>query len=102
MVRVDFALIPDDPLFGAVISASQAITDEFCYNRFSPHISLARLDRDDQAEAAAIARRALSRALAARSRALDLCDIGKHSERWDILASLPATGNLPGHEASLS
>jgi hypothetical protein len=27
LVRVDFALIPDDPLFGAVITASQAITD---------------------------------------------------------------------------
>lgn len=47
MVRVDFALIPDDPLFGSVVSASQAITDEFYYNEnviddssFPPHMSL--------------------------------------------------------------
>lgn len=47
LVRVDFALIPDDPLFGAVVSASQAITDEFPYNEnvidekvFPPHLSL--------------------------------------------------------------
>ncbi len=46
-VRVDFALIPDEPLFGSVIRASQAITDEFYYNEniiddktFPPHLSL--------------------------------------------------------------
>lgn len=47
LVRVDFALIPDDPLFGSVVHASQAITDEFYYNEnvidgktFPPHLSL--------------------------------------------------------------
>ncbi len=47
LVRVDFALIPDNPLFDDVISASQAITDEFYYNQnviddttFPPHLSL--------------------------------------------------------------
>lgn len=47
VVRVDFALIPDDPLFGAVVRANQAITDEFSYNQniidenyFPPHLSL--------------------------------------------------------------
>lgn len=46
-IRVDFALIPDEPLFGSVIRASQAITDEFYYNEniiddksFPPHLSL--------------------------------------------------------------
>lgn len=32
LVRVDFALVPDEPLFGSVVCASQAITDEFYYN----------------------------------------------------------------------
>lgn len=189
LIRVDFALIPDDPLFNAVIAASQAITDEFYYNAnvidekifpphlslhictlprialgqvtvgleavtanglpdiaasmvepsssgyvmltvertpdvmalhaaildiaaracddgdpfgnpyahgsFAPHISLAKIDRDDQAEATAIGRRTLSEPCTAHSRALDLCDIGERSDRWDILASYPATGR-PG------
>jgi hypothetical protein len=45
--RVDFALIPDQPLFGDVIEASQAITDEYYDNanvidekNFPPHVSL--------------------------------------------------------------
>jgi 2'-5' RNA ligase superfamily len=187
LVRVDFALIPDNPLFDAVITASQAITDEFYYNEnviddktfpphlslhictvprnavsqlgdtlealagtglpdikpvgvepsrggyvmlsaertpalmdlhetvlsavaqarnglgsdpfgspyirdfFAPHISLAKVDRDDQAEAAAIGREALGATVSARCRTLDLCDIGERSERWDVLASYPAT-----------
>jgi hypothetical protein len=32
LVRVDFALIPDEPLFESVIRASQAIADEFYYS----------------------------------------------------------------------
>ena len=47
LYRVDFALIPDDPLFRAAIDASQAITDMFYYNgniiddkTFPPHVSL--------------------------------------------------------------
>ncbi len=47
MCRVDFALIPDEPLFGGVINASQAITDEYYDNAnvidektFPPHVSL--------------------------------------------------------------
>jgi hypothetical protein len=47
LVRADFALIPGDPLFSAVIAASQAITDEYYYNAniiddktFPPHLSL--------------------------------------------------------------
>jgi hypothetical protein len=191
MVRVDFALIPGEPMFGDVITASQAITDEFCYNEnvidakcfpphlslhictlpraalgqvtaelkvlaaadlpditpvtverasggyvmlsiertsvlmdlheavldvaarardgldgdpygspwirssFTPHISLAKIDRDDQAGATAIGLRTLGECLTARSRALDLCDIGEHSERWGILASFPAAEQMP-------
>lgn len=45
--RIDFALIPDQPLFGDVIEASQAITDEYYDNanvidekNFPPHVSL--------------------------------------------------------------
>jgi hypothetical protein len=187
LVRVDFALIPASPLFDAVITASQAITDEFCYNAnvidaktfpphlslhictiprtalgqvtaaleplaaaglpdmtpagvkparggyvmlniertpalmtlheailnaaartrdgidadsfgspyirgsFTPHISLAKLDRDDQAEATGIGRQALASASSTPAQALDLCDIGENSERWETLASFPAT-----------
>ena len=190
LVRVDFALIPGNPLFDAVIAASQAITDEFYYNAniidaktfpphlslhictipraalsqvsatleplaagglpditpvavepasggyvmlniertpalmalheatlnaaaqardsldgdpfgspyvrdsFTPHISLAKVDRDDQTEAAAIGRQALSNASSTRSQALELCDIGENSERWSTLAIFPAT--FPG------
>lgn len=186
LVRVDFALIPANPLFDAVITASQAITDEYCYNAniidaktfpphltlhictiprttlsqvtaamepltaaglpditptgveparggyvmltikrspalvslheailgiaaqardslgadpfgspyirdsFTPHISLAKLDRDDQAQAAAIGNRTLATASTTRSQTLELCDIGHNSERWDILTSFPA------------
>lgn len=191
LVRVDFALIPANPLFDAVITASQAITDEFCYNAnvidaktfpphltmhictiprtalnqvtaamepitavglpditptgveparggyvmlaikrspalaslheailgiaarardslgadpfgspyirdsFTPHISLAKLDRDDQAEAAAIGKRTLANTSRTPSQALELCDIGQNSERWDILASIPAAAARP-------
>jgi hypothetical protein len=182
LVRVDFALIPASPLFDAVITASQAITDEYYYNAniidaktfpphlslhictiprdaigqvtatleplatrlpgitpagvqpsgggyimlsiertpalmalheavltaaaqardgigadpfgsryirdaFTPHISLAKLDRDDQDDAAAIAQRALANATTTPPQALELCDIGENSERWDTLAS---------------
>jgi hypothetical protein len=47
LCRVDFALIPDEPLFSGVIDASQAITDEYYDNAnvidektFPPHVSL--------------------------------------------------------------
>lgn len=186
LVRVDFALIPGNPLFDAVIAASQAITDEYYYNTniidaktfpphlslhictiprtaitqltttleplataalpditptgvqpsgggyimlaiertpalmdlheavltaaahardslgddpygspyirdsFTPHISLAKLDRDDQADAAAIARHTLASATSTPPQALELCDIGANSERWDTLAAFPA------------
>lgn len=184
LLRVDYSLIPDDPLFNAAIDASQAITDEFYYNaniidakkypphvsvcicglppaateqasgelqalaeaglpplttttvelpgggwvmlaiertaalvdfheaildigaraagqlgddpyathyvrdRWSPHISLAKVDRDDQAAAASIARQFLQHPITVQPRALELCDIGERSERWDVLASL--------------
>lgn len=187
LLRVDFALIPSNPLFDAVITASQDITDEYYYNAniidaktfpphlslhictiprdalgqvtsaleplaaaglpditpagvqpsgggyimlsiertpalmtlheavlaaaaqareglgadpfgsayvrdsFAPHISLAKLGRDDQAEATAIARHALADATTTPPQALELCDIGANSERWDTLASFPAS-----------
>jgi 2'-5' RNA ligase superfamily len=184
LVRVDCALIPDDPLFTAVVEASQAITDEYYYNAniidteqfpphlslhictvprdaipqitadlaaltaatglpdltpigveptnggyvmlnieataeiramheaildlaatarkgmddidkhssayirdtFVPHLSLAKVERSEQAAAAAIGRRTLGTPGIARSRTLDLCDIGERSERWELLA----------------
>jgi hypothetical protein len=191
LVRVDFALIPANPLFDAVISASQAITDEFYDNAniidaktfpphlslhictvprsavgqlaitlealasaglpdikpvavepsrggyvmlsaertpalmdlhetvlsavaqarnglgsdpfgspyirdsFAPHISLARVDRDDQAEATAIGREALGATVSARCRTLDQCDIGERSE------TMGCTRQLPRHQASV-
>lgn len=187
LLRVDYSLIPDDPLFSAAIDASQAITDEYYYNaniidakkypphvsvhicglpraateqataelhalaaagipslttttvelpgggwvmlaiertqaladfheaildisaraagrldddpyatpyvrdRWSPHISLAKVDRDDQAAAASIARQFLQRPMTVQPRALELCDIGERSERWDVLSSQAAT-----------
>jgi 2'-5' RNA ligase superfamily len=189
LVRVDFALIPDDALFGTVITASQAITRRFCYNAnvidattfpphlsllictipgttlaavtaelealaaaglpdiaaitvaastggyvmltidrtpglmalheailgvaararggldgdpfgspyirdsFTPHISLAKIDTGDQADAAAIGLRTLRAPRVAHSRALDLCSIGERSDRWDILTTCPAASN---------
>jgi hypothetical protein len=186
LVRVDFALIPANPLFDAVIAASQAITDEFYGNAniidaktfpphlsvhictipraalsqvtatlqslaasglpditpngveparggyvmlsidrtpelmamhetilgtaararegldgepfgsryirdsFTPHISLAKLARDEQAEATRIARQVLASAADTPSQALELCDIGEHSERWETLAAFTA------------
>jgi hypothetical protein len=189
LVRADFALIPGEPLFSAVIAASQAITDEFYYNAnvidaktfpphlslhicpvpstalgqvsaelaalaaaglpdiaatrieatsggyimlsierttalmalheailaiaarvreaisgdpygspyirdsFTPHISLAKIDRDDQADATAIGRQALKQPGTAPSRSLELCDIGERSERWDVLATFPVSRN---------
>lgn len=189
LVRVDFALIPADPLFGAVVTTSQVITGEFSYNAnvidartfpphlsllictipraafaavtadlevlaaaglpdiaaltvepsgsgyvmltvqrtpelmafqdaildvatrarrglegdlfgsryirssFAPHISLAKINRDDQRAAVAIGLRTLRGPRTARSQALDLCDIGDRSQRWDILASYPASND---------
>jgi len=190
LVRVDFALIPEDPLFRSVIDASQAITDEYYYNEniidddrfpphlslhictvpgdairqlsdalralvadtglpdispvgvqesnggyvmanvdrtaelmtlheevlelaanarkgvdgdkygssyirdaFEPHISLAKVDRHDLRNAARIGRESFGACLTARARSLDLCDIGARSERWDVLASLPAASH---------
>jgi hypothetical protein len=182
--RVDFALIPGDSLFRAVIDASRSITDEYFYNanviddttfpphlslhictvpcdtlsqvvdglktlaavnlpdlvpvgvepadggyvmlnieptddlmalhegvlaiaaeargglgqdtygslhireRFSPHVSLAKVEYGEQAKAAAIGRDALGDPGTVRARSLDLCDIGERSERWEILASV--------------
>jgi hypothetical protein len=47
LLRVDYSLIPDDPLFSAAIDASQAITDEYYYNaniidakKYPPHVSV--------------------------------------------------------------
>jgi len=184
LCRVDFALIPDNPLFRAVIDASRSITDEYFHNanviddkkfpphlslhictvprdtlsqvidglktlasanlpdlvpvgvepadggyvmlnieptdelmtlhegvlalaadargelgqetygnpyireRFTPHISLAKVEYGEQANAATIGRDALGNPGTVRARSLDLCDIGKHSDRWEILASV--------------
>lgn len=181
MCRVDFALIPDEPLFSGVIDASQAITDEYYDNAniidektfpphvslhictiphdavehvggrmralaavlpelvptsvegaadgyvmlgiertadmlalheavlelavearqsmsdkygspyirdfFNPHLSVAKVDNRDKAEAVRIGRDTLGHLAVAPSRSLDLCDIGERSEQWKILAS---------------
>lgn len=60
---------------------------------FNPHISLAKVDRDGQAEATAIGRQALSNASRTPCHALELCDIGENSERWDTLASFAASAH---------
>lgn len=193
LVRVDFALIPDDSMFESVVNASQAITDEYYYNKnviddqcfpphlslhictvpydeipqivddlraliervglprispigvessyggyvmvnverttqlialheailelaamvregvdadkygskyvrdaFVPHFSLAKVHRRDLANATNIGRQAFGSCQPTRTRALELCDIGAHSERWDVLASFP-NRKLSGH-----
>lgn len=183
LLRVDFALIPDDPLFTAVIDASQTITDEYYYNEniidantfpphvslhictvprdrlpqitahlgklavaglptlnpigveassggyvmlsierspdimamheavldiaaaargdvagekygnqythdlFDPHISLAKVDYNDQSSATKIGQQAAGKLQMNQTRTFDLCDIGERSERWDVLAT---------------
>ncbi len=186
LVRVDFALIPDDPMFESVVNASQTITDEYYYNEnvidersfpphlslhictvphdkipqivsdlraliervglphinptavesscggyvmlnvertaqlmalheailelaaiaregvdadkygskyvrdaFVPHVSLAKVDGRDLANATNIGRQAFGSCQPTRTRALELCDIGARNERWDVLASFP-------------
>ncbi|MGH3797255.1 MAG: hypothetical protein ACRDSP_20465 [Pseudonocardiaceae bacterium] len=116
LIRVDFALIPDDPLFGSVVSASQAITDEFYYNEnvidnngFPPHLSLHICTLPQEAiqqvvdDLGALVEQCdlpsinpLGTSHPTRPRALDLCGIGDRSERWDVLASFPI-GELPHH-----
>ncbi|MGH3670074.1 MAG: hypothetical protein ACRDSH_05495 [Pseudonocardiaceae bacterium] len=56
---------------------------------FSSHISLAKVEYREQARTAEIGRAALGKPGTARSRSLDLCDIGERSECWDVLATLP-------------
>jgi len=56
--------------------------------RFTPHISLAKVDHGEQAKAALIGRNVLGDPGTVRPRSLDLCDIGERSERWEILASV--------------
>ncbi len=57
---------------------------------FRPHLSLAKLAREDQARATAIAREVLAGMSSTACRSLELCDIGERSERWEVLASFPA------------
>jgi hypothetical protein len=59
-------------------------------DKFTPHISLAKLGRDEQDEAVRIARQALASAASTPSQALELCDIGERSERWETLAAFTA------------
>lgn len=57
---------------------------------FRPHMSLAKLAREDQAHATSIAREVLTGMSSTVCQSLELCDIGERSERWDVLASFPA------------
>jgi len=56
-------------------------------DRFTPHISLAKVEYRDQARSVAIGREALDELSASRASSLDLCDIGERSDRWEVLAS---------------
>jgi hypothetical protein len=62
---------------------------KYVRDAFVPHLSLAKVDRRDQANASNIGRQAIGSCQPTRTRALELCDIGAHSERWDVLASFP-------------
>jgi hypothetical protein len=77
-----------------VASARQGLSadkygSEYIRDSFVSHVSLAKLDRHDVTSATAIGRQALGSCHPARTRTLDLCDIGPRSERWDVLASFP-------------
>ncbi len=61
---------------------------------FRPHLSLAKLAREDQARATAIAREVLAGMSSTACQSLELCDIGERSERWDVLASFPAANRF--------
>lgn len=65
---------------------------EYIRDSFVPHVSLAKVDSRDLNSASAIGRRVLGSCQPARTRTLDLCDIGPRSERWDVLASFRRTG----------
>lgn len=62
---------------------------EYIRDSFVPHASLAKIDRRDLTSAADIGRKALGSLYTARTRTLDLCEVGARSERWDVLASFP-------------
>jgi hypothetical protein len=61
---------------------------QYIRNLFVPHISLAKVEYREQAQAAAIGRDTLGDPGVTQSRSLDLCDIGERSERWDVLVTL--------------
>jgi hypothetical protein len=56
---------------------------------FMPHFSLAKVDRRDLTNATNIGRQAFGSPQPTQTRALELCDIGAQSERWDVLANFP-------------
>lgn len=64
--------------------------NSYIHKSFNPHISLAKVDRDDISEAEQIGRNSVVdwASLDARSQAIDLCDIGMNSEKWLPLVSL--------------
>jgi hypothetical protein len=81
-----------EAVLAAAAQARDGLDDDpygspYIRDSFTPHISLAKLDRDDQADAADIARHTLADVSSTPPQALELCDIGANSERWDTLAS---------------
>lgn len=60
--------------------------------KFDPHMSIAKVDLEDQVDAQAIAKRIIDRVPEASVEALQVCDIGPNNEKWEVLvsASLPS------------
>lgn len=57
-------------------------------DRFRPHYSIAKVDRDDQHDAYEIAAETVTGLLPAPVAAFEVCDIGANSEKWEILYRL--------------
>ncbi len=57
--------------------------------KFDPHISIAKVEPEDQGDAYAIAKHILDGVTEAPVEALQVCDIGPNNEKWEVLTSAP-------------
>lgn len=57
-------------------------------DRFRPHYSIAKVERDDQHDAYEIAAETVTGLLPAPVAAFEVCDIGANSEKWELLYRL--------------
>jgi hypothetical protein len=60
----------------------------YVLERFDAHFSIAKVNWEDQADALAIAERHLADVAPCPAEAMVVCDIGPHSEKWEVLSRL--------------